>query len=301
MPTGRFAPSPSGRLHLGNLRTALVAWLAARIDDSPFYLRFEDLGARQLEHYESQLTDLTRFGLDFDGEPIRQLDRLDSYRDAVSDLQEHGLVYECFCSRSEIRRAASAPHDTFAGYSYPGTCRELTMAQRRSKIASGRSPALRIFANGTKIPFVDQVAGYQEFEVDDFVVQRNDGVPAYHLVVVVDDAAQGVEQVVRANDLLESTARHLFIYRTLGLEPPSHAHVPLVLSPSRERLAKRHGAVTLDDQEAMGRSPEQVLSYLGWTLGLCDAGDAVAARDLLTGFELSRTPTDPVVLPVEMV
>ncbi len=301
MATGRFAPSPSGRLHLGNLRTALVAWLAARADQGMFYIRFEDLGARKLEHYDSQLTDLVSFGLDFDGTPVRQLDRLDIYRDAISDLQADGLLYECYCSRKEIREAASAPNHAFAGHGYPGTCRRLSTGQREAKLASGRPPALRLAADATTMPFVDTVMGDQAFMVDDFVVQRNDGIPAYHLVVVVDDHDQGVDLVVRADDLLESTSRHLLLYQLFGLEAPMYAHVPLVLSPDNERLAKRHGAVTLGDQADRGRTPSQVLSYLASTLGLCTADDVVTPAELLADFELDQLPTEPLTLPESMI
>ena len=301
MARGRFAPSPSGRLHLGNLRTALIAWLFARSEGSDFYFRFEDLGPRQLEHYDTQIADFLAIGLDYDGEVIRQLDRLDRYRDAVSDLVKREMVYECFCSRKEIREAASAPNHAFAGHSYPGTCRTLTRAQRQAKVDSGRPPALRVRAEAASLTFDDVVAGSQQFSVDDFVVQRNDGIPAYHLVVVVDDHAQGIELVVRADDLLPSTARHLYLYQLFGLEPPGHAHVPLVLAPDGERLAKRHGAVSLPDQVASGRTPAQVLAYLASTLGLADPHNECSPADLVALFDPENLPTTPLTLPPAVI
>ena len=308
MPVGRFAPSPTGRLHVGNLRTALVAWLAARADGSRFLLRFEDLdtAAVRPEHYDSQREDLTALGLDHDPPVVRQSERLDRYRAAVDRLVADGAVYPCFCSRREIRAAASAPNAgpgrpsaAYGGHRYPGTCRDLSPAERASR-ARTREPALRVRADGLVRRFDDRIAGPFRFELDDFVVRRNDGTPAYHLVVVVDDAAQGVELVVRADDLLESAARQLLLYERLGLDPPDHAHVPLVLGPDGHRLAKRHGAVTLADRGAAGQRPDQVLGFLASTLGLCppaSAGAGVRPADLIDGFDLTALPTEPLTLP----
>jgi len=180
MSVGRFAPSPSGRLHVGNLRTALVAWLASRSADSQFLLRFEDLDTAAVrdEHYRSQSDDLLALGLDWDEPVIRQSDRHEFYREALARLEADDLVYPCFCSRKEIREAASAPNLAHAGHHYPGTCRHLSQAQRAER-ALTRPPALRMRAAGQTRAFTDLVMGDQEFTVDDFVVQRNDGTPAY--------------------------------------------------------------------------------------------------------------------------
>ncbi|MGH1488356.1 MAG: tRNA glutamyl-Q(34) synthetase GluQRS [Acidimicrobiales bacterium] len=304
MVIGRFAPSPTGRLHLGNLRTALVAWLSVRASADPeskFLIRFEDLDtpAVRQEHYQSQLDDLAAIGLDWDEPIVRQSDRRDRYIEALATLAENDLIYPCFCSRKEVREAASAPHLAHAGHHYPGTCRELSTAQRAER-ALTRPPAQRLRAAGAVLAFDDLVMGASSFEVDDFVVVRNEGTPAYHLVVVVDDAAQDVDLVVRADDLLESTSRHLLLYQLLGLEAPRHAHVPLVLAPTGDRLAKRHGAVNLDDRAALGETPAQVLRFLAESLGLVEADNparTVAATDLRQRFDFGQLPTEPLTLP----
>ncbi len=306
MPVGRFAPSPTGRLHVGNLRTALVAWLAARADDSRFLLRFEDLDAAAVlaEHYRSQADDLAAIGIDWDEPVLHQSERLELYRHAIDRLVEADLVYPCFCSRREIREAARAPNRAHAGHRYPGTCRDLSTAQRAERSAT-RDPALRVRTGGAVRGFEDLVAGPMAFEVDDFVVRRNDGTPAYHLVVVVDDAAQGIELVVRADDLLESTSRHLLLYELLELTAPAHAHVPLVLAPDGDRLAKRHGAVTLADRVAAGESPGEVVAFLAASLGLVDIEPSAAGRvvpvvdlaALVSALDLGALPREPLILP----
>jgi glutamyl-tRNA synthetase len=298
MPSGRFAPSPTGRLHLGNLRTALVAWLFARHDNSTFGLRFDDLdlAAVRPEHYETQARDLQALGLDWDGAAVRQSERLELYRRALARLVADDLVYPCFCSRREIREAAQAPNQPLAGHHYPGTCRHLDRRGRADRASSGRPPALRLRTEQDRVAFHDLVAGPIEVEVDDFVVRRNDGTPAYHLVTVVDDADMGVELVVRADDLLDSTGRQLLLAQLLGLAPCSHAHVGLVLSPERERLAKRHGAVTLEDRSRRGEQPADVLAMLAASLDLCGPGENVELPELVDRFDPRRVPTHPVVL-----
>jgi glutamyl-tRNA synthetase len=241
---GRFAPSPTGVLHLGNLRTALLAWLFARSAGSDFLVRMEDLDTGRVRsgYAEQQLADLAAIGIDWDGEVVYQSQRLGLYEEAVSALGDR--VYECYCTRAEIREAASAPHGPLPEGAYPGTCLRLTAAERAEKRAH-RSPALRVRADAARVAFEDRLHGHVEGVVDDFVIRRNDGAPAYNLAVVVDDAAQGIEEVVRGDDLLDSTPRQLFLARALALPEPSYAHVPLVLGPDGARLAKRHGAVTL--------------------------------------------------------
>ncbi len=298
MPRGRFAPTPSGPLHVGNLRTALVAWLFARVDASPLWLRFDDLdsGAVRAEHYRSQAGDLAAVGLTWDGPPLRQSERLGRYRAALAELEAAGAVYPCFCSRREIREAAQAPNSALSGHGYPGTCRHLTSAEQARRRASGRSPALRVPAAGTVVTFDDRVAGPQRHELDDFVVMRGDGTPAYHLVNVVDDHALGIELVVRGDDLLPSAARQLHLARLLGRPQPPQAHVPLVLSPDGERLAKRHGAVGLADRAAAGESPAQVLSFLAASLGLAEPGEPVTPADLVPRFRPDALPREPFTL-----
>ncbi|MFQ5558497.1 MAG: tRNA glutamyl-Q(34) synthetase GluQRS, partial [Acidimicrobiales bacterium] len=243
MADGRFAPSPTGDLHLGNLRTALLAWLFARSSGGRHLLRFEDLDptAVRPEHYRSQLRDLTALGLDWDEPPLRQRDRIESHRDAIADLRRAGLTYPCWCSRREIREAALAPHG--APGTYPGTCLGLTRSQQAERSSSGRKGALRLRAESVEVTITDRLRGELTGRVDDFVLQRGDGTPAYNLVVVVDDHHQGVDEVVRADDLLPSTPRHAHLHDLLGLPRPAWAHVPLVVARDGVRLAKRDGAV----------------------------------------------------------
>ena len=274
---GRFAPSPTGDLHLGNLRTAAIAWLSARAAGVGFLVRMEDLDRSQAsgEHERRQLADLARLGLDWTGDLVRQSERFDRYEEAITHLDRAGLVYECYCTRREIRAeieaAPRAPH--LPPGAYPGTCRELTEVRRRERRRAGRPPALRLRADGESVAFDDRVHGRVTGAVDDVVLRRNDGVPAYNLAVVVDDAAQGVTEVVRGDDLLSSTARQIHLQQLLDLPRPRYAHVPLVLGPDGERLAKRHGAVTLEQLSAFGCGPEWVVGWILGTLGLDEAAD----------------------------
>jgi glutamyl-tRNA synthetase len=285
-PDGRFAPSPTGTLHLGNLRTALLAWLFARSQDARFLVRMEDLdtGRVRARHYDEQLADLGAIGLDWDGPVVRQSDRLDLYAAAVEALAAQGLVYECWCTRAEIREAASAPHGRLPEGFYPGTCLRLTEAERAARRAEGRPPALRVRADAATVTFEDRVAGEVSGAVDDFVVRRNDGAYAYNLAVVVDDAAQGIGEVVRGADLLDSTPRQLWLGARLGLPAPLHAHVPLMLGDDGARLAKRHGAVTLADRIALGETADDVRALLAGSVGLAEPAEAVSPADLVARF-----------------
>ena len=206
-----------------------------------------DLVQSRPEHIAAQLRDLAAIGVDWDREVVRQSERFPLYEAAIERLAAADLVYECFCSRRDIRRdieaAASAPHGPPG--SYPGTCRNLTDAERDRRRRSGRPPALRLRTNGETVEFDDRLVGPSAGGVDDVVLRRNDGVPAYNLAVVVDDALQGVTEVVRGDDLLPSTPRQMLLQRLLGLDTPTYLHVPLVLGDDGERLAKSHGATTL--------------------------------------------------------
>ena len=245
---------------------------------------------------EMQLTDLRALGLDWDGRVVRQSERMTLYEEAVSRLDADERLYPCYCTRAEIRTAASAPHGISTAERYPGTCRELTAAQRDEKEASGRPPALRVRAEGARIAFQDRLLGHhEEEEVDDFVVRRNDGAPAYQLAVVVDDADQGIGEVVRGADLVDSTPRQLLLCRLLGLPAPSYAHVPLVLGADGRRLSKRHGAVTLADRRALGEEPGEVLAWMARSLGLAALGETLAPTDLLGRFDPGRLPLEPTV------
>jgi glutamyl-tRNA synthetase len=281
---GRFAPSPTGVLHLGNLRTALLAWLFARSSGSSFVVRVEDLDVGRVRPglASQQLADLAALGLDWDGPVWVQSERLDAYETALASLP----VYECFCTRAEIREAASAAHGPVGVY--PGTCWGLSEAERAERRDDGRTPALRVRADATFVEFSDRLLGPQTGVVDDFVVRRNDGAFAYNLAVVVDDAAQGIEEVVRGADLLDSTPRQIWLARTLGYPELAYAHVPLVVNAEGRRLAKRDGDVTLREVD-----PGEALRWMADSLGL--GSRATAAHDLLAAFDPGRIPRDPTI------
>lgn len=289
-PTGRYAPSPSGDLHLGNLRTAMLAWLFARSTGRRFVLRIDDLDRVRPGSEERQLTDLAAIGLDWDLPIVRQSEQRHSYDVAIDQLTTAGKTYECFCTRREIQQAASAPHGPMGAY--PGTCRDLTDAERAAKRAEGHRGALRLRATVAEFEVFDELDGQYRGQVDDVVLRRGDGIPAYNLTVVVDDAEQGIDQVVRGNDLLPSTPRQAYLAQLLELPVPHYAHVPLVLSQSGQRLAKRDGAVTLADRIELGDSIEHVAATLAASLGM----PGTTAAQLLTTFEPTRVPHHPWVM-----
>jgi glutamyl-tRNA synthetase len=288
VPAGRFAPSPSGDLHVGNLRTALLAWLFARSTGRDFLLRVEDIDRVRPGSAERQLDDLRALGLDWDGEPLLQSTRTDVHVAAIRRLDEAGLTYECFCTRREIAEAASAPHA--APGAYPGTCRHLTEAERDLRRRE-RPAAIRLRAGVTTWAVHDVLHGRYEGPVDDFVLRRNDGVPAYNLAVVVDDADQGIDQVVRGDDLLSSSPRQAYLADLLGHPAPEYAHVPLALNTEGRRLAKRDGAVTRRELEDLG---VDVPAMIAGSLGLSGS----SPRDLLAEFDPAWLPREPwVVVP----
>lgn len=281
---GRYAPSPSGDLHLGNLRTAILAWALARRSGRAFYLRIEDLDRVRPGAAERQLADLAAIGLTWDGPAVLQSERAEAHAAAIADLSARGLVYECYCTRREILEAPSAPHAPPGAY--PGTCRDLDEAAREEGRARmrelRREPALRLRSEVRTWQVHDLFAGDVTGDVDDLVLRRGDGVVAYNLAVVVDDASAGVDQVVRADDLLSSAPRQAYLAQLLAAEQPEYAHVPLAVSPSGARLAKRDGAVTLRDRCARGESAADVVDRIGQSLGLTGcrtAGDVLERWD----------------------
>jgi glutamyl-tRNA synthetase len=285
VPDGRFAPSPTGPLHLGSLRTALAAWLIARHAQARFLVRIEDLDPQRSrrEHEAGQLADLAALGIDWDETPIRQSERFAAYEVALARLSTEDRLYPCFCTRAEIRAAASAPHhDEHPDDAYPGTCRNLSPDQRARRVAEGRPHALRLDAGATRISFEDRMLGPRTAVVDDFVVRRADGVPAYQLAVV------------RGADLADSTPRQILLQRLLQLPTPVYAHVGLVLGGDGTRLAKRHGAATLADRD---EPVAATLALLAHTLGLAAGRDRLAsAGELLDGFDPAALPRGPVTL-----
>ncbi|MFF2086582.1 tRNA glutamyl-Q(34) synthetase GluQRS [Nocardia sp. NPDC058176] len=287
---GRYAPSPSGELHIGNLRTAVLAWLFARTTERRFLIRVDDLDRVRPGAAARQLDDLAAIGIDWDGPVVYQSERLPAYAAAVAELTAAGRTYECFCTRREIQQAATAPHGPMGAY--PGTCRELTEAQRAARRAEGRPAALRLRAEVTDYEITDLLHGRYRGAVDDLVLRRGDGIPAYNLTVVVDDAAHGIDQVVRGDDLLPSTPRQAYLAELLGLAAPTYAHVPLVLNQEGKRLAKRDGAVSLSDQRALGNTPEDVVTAIADSLGY----SARTTAELREVFDPTHIPGKPWIL-----
>ncbi|MGZ8718422.1 MAG: tRNA glutamyl-Q(34) synthetase GluQRS, partial [Aeromicrobium sp.] len=282
MTAGRFAPSPSGDLHVGNLRTGLLAWLFARSTGRDFLMRIEDLDRVRPGAEERQLADLRAIGIDWDGPLVRQSGRAELYADAVARLRADGLVYECYCSRKEIHEAPSAPHHPPGAY--PGTCRDLTEVERGVR-RQDRPAALRLRAGLETHTITDVLHGRVVGAVDDIVLVRNDGVPAYNLAVVVDDGEQGIDQVVRGDDLLSSAPRQAYLASLLGHPEPTYVHVPLALNETGKRLAKRYGAVTLGDLAEHGLDAGDVRRLILDSLGLSSADPA--------DFDPARLPREP--------
>ncbi len=306
-PCGRYAPSPTGPLHLGNLRTALVAWLQARLAGARFVLRIEDLDRPRCRPgaAEDLIRDLEWLGLDWDEgpdlggpyAPYSQWERRDDYVRAFERLKRDGHLYPCFCSRRDIANAASAPQDPGEMRRYPGTCRAIPREEAMARVERNDRHAWRFGVRSQDAPVFDDLVrrrwGQGRSGPGDFVVYRADGVPAYQLAVVVDDAAMAIDEVVRGDDLLPSTPAQLLLYRALGLPVPVFGHVPLLLGTDGTRLSKRHEGITLRELREAGHEPEVVVGRLAQLLGLRPDAAPTAARDLVTGFRLaSVTPAE---------
>jgi glutamyl-tRNA synthetase len=303
---GRFAPTPSGQLHLGNARTALLAWLDIRSRGGTMVLRMENIDKpRCRPELAAQISlDLRWLGLDWDEgpdvggpyAPYAQSEREHLYESAFAKLLAAGRLYPCYCSRAELLSLASAPHGIASeGPAYPGTCRRLTAAEQAER-ARRKKPSYRFAMPDHGFTFDDAAAGPQHAPPGaggDFIVKRADGIFGYQLAVVVDDAAMGITDVLRGADLIDSTPRQLALYEALGLAAPRFAHVPLVLAEGGERLAKRHGALSLAGLRAAGASPERVIGALAYLSGLIDRLEPVPARELIAGFSLARVPREP--------
>ncbi len=306
--TGRFAPSPSGRIHLGNILCCLLAWLSVRQQGGHMVLRIEDLDtARCPQRYARQMMeDLHWLGLDWDegpevggsNGPYFQSQRTDRYQAALEQLEAQGLVYPCFCTRAELH-AASAPHREDGQVIYPGTCRNLSAAQIAER-SLRRAPALRLRVPEEEIGFTDGHLGAVRENLaracGDFLLRRSDGMFAYQLAVVVDDAAMGITEVVRGADLLDSTPRQLYLYRLLDLTPPSFCHVPLLLAPDGRRLSKRDADAGLEVLQ--GRmSAQAVLGKLAYLAGFHPSAEPASAWELLEEFDWDKVPRSDIRLP----
>ena len=297
MTVGRFAPSPSGKMHLGNLFSFLMAWCSARAKGGEIVLRMEDLDPQRTSAEYAALIrrDLLRFGLDWDREVPWQSTRKAAYDAAFDRLDRMGLIYPCYCSRSQVH-AASAPHLGQSEFVYAGTCRDLTPAQRA---AQKRLPAWRLRVPPEEWTVHDGVQGDYtenlERDCGDFVIRRADGVYAYQLAVVVDDAAGGVTEVVRGRDLLASAPRQLWLFHLLGLPAPEYAHVPLLLAPDGRRLSKRDADLDLD--ALLKRfTAEQIIGALAHAAGLIDRKEAISAAELAAVFDWNKVRKEDIKL-----
>lgn len=296
---GRFAPSPSGQMHMGNLWSCLLAWLSARSAGGEMVLRLEDLDPDRCrpEFCQQVMRDLEWLGLDWDNTPVYQSQRSELYRAAFEMLEERGLVYPCFCTRAQ-RLAASAPHRSDGVAVYSGRCRHLT-AQEREELSHSRTPAWRVQVPEEEISFHDLCQGeYREQlgrDCGDFILRRSDGVYAYQLAVVVDDADMGVTQVVRGSDLLSSTPRQLWLQRELGLPHMVYGHVPLLLAPDGRRLAKRDRDMELGEIKERYTAPELV-GLLAHAAGLIPESVPVRPRELIPLFSWDKVPREDFVL-----
>lgn len=317
--TGRLAPSPTGHLHLGHARSFLLAWWHARSRGARIVLRLEDLDTERVKPglADETLRDLEWLGLDWDGAPWIQSEHATGFDAAARQLVERGLAYPCVCTRKEIAESQSAPQAISspapagsiarAGTGetrYPGTCRGKFAALEAARAASGRDPALRLLVHPGRVEFTDEFLGPQSFDVaadvGDFPIARRAGAVAYQLAVVVDDARQSVNEIVRGDDLLSSAARQLLVQRALGLPHPRCWHVPLVTDASGRRLAKRSDDLALARIRAAGIDPRRVVSWVARRSGFADAELATAA-ELAPQFDMARVPREPVICgPAEL-
>lgn len=296
---GRFAPSPSGRMHLGNVYSALLSWLCARKHGGRWLLRIEDIDRQRCrrEYADQLLDDLLWLGLAWDDTVTYQSERTQLYVDAFRQLERQGLVYPCFCSRADIL-AARAPHRSDGIVVYSGRCRNMNPAQRDAMLQQ-RQPAWRIRVPDTTTEFADMHYGLQTcnlaHDCGDFVIRRADGNFAYQLAVVVDDALAHVNQVVRGNDLMQSTHQQLFLYQALGFSEPQYCHLPMLLSPAGRRLSKRDRDTDMQCLRS-NYSPEQLIGHIAHLCNLIDRDEPIALSELLSVFDLRRLPTNDIVV-----
>ena len=300
MTTGRYAPSPTGSLHLGNLRTAVAAWASARARGGRFLLRIEDLDrGRCRPGFEArQLADLTELGMTWDEAPRRQSERDKVYANMLETLVYLRLAYPCFCSRKEIAETLSAPHGPSAN-AYPGTCRTITHADAEARLAAGERHSWRLRVDQAPPMFFDGFCGECAFDLTrdggDFVLRRADGFFSYQLACAVDDAMSGVDEVVRGDDLLDSGARQAYLLACLGLPVPRYFHIPLLHGEDGRRLAKRIGSEDLQGFLGRGYDVPAVVGYLAHTLGQAAPGERLTLEQIAARWEPSRIPREAAV------
>ena len=300
MITGRYAPSPSGRMHLGNLMCCLLAWLSAKSKGGQVLLRIEDLDTQRCPraYADAIIDDLVWLGLAADGPepPIYQSERSAIYQQYFDELTRRGLVYPCFCSRSQLH-AASAPHRSDGQVVYAGTCRGLTPAEIAARTKT-RAPAWRVQVPDEVIAFEDGHMGHYAENLardcGDFYLRRADGVFAYQLAVVVDDALMGVTEVTRGSDLLTSTPRQIYLQHLLGFHTPDYCHVPLLCAPDGRRLSKRESDLTLQSLREHGVRPEKIVGRLACAAGLIDRPEPISARELVPVFDVHKLPKNDI-------
>jgi len=306
VPVGRLAPSPTGLLHLGHARTFLLAFWHVRARAGRLLMRMEDLdGPRsEMRFADAALADLEWLGLEWDGEPFVQSSQLLRLNAAVAALIEAGKAYPCVCSRGDIRSAQSAPHTDSPEPRYPGTCRGRYASFAEAERVSGRAAGARLLVPEGSITIEDGVAGSSTWDVardvGDFLIAKRDKAPAYQLAVVVDDHAQGVNEVLRGADLLASAARQWHVQNALALPHPAWFHVPLVTDESGRRLAKREADLSLAELRAAGTDPRAIVAWAARSAGI-DVGDRVTATEVTPRFELAALPKEPVLLEPELL
>ncbi len=303
----RLAPSPTGALHLGNARTFLLNWLIARDLNASILLRIDDIDGPRLKAGADRqaIDDLLWLGLTCDDGPFYQSKNVQMHREAIARLIETRRAYPCVCSRSDIDRAASAPHADDGSAVYPGTCRDRFTSIDEARQFASREPCLRFDTRGSIVRFTDRLAGYIETDLaarlGDFVIQKSDGTPSYQLATVVDDASAGVNLIVRGDDLLDSTPRQIALYQSLDLidRIPTYMHLPLVVGPDGKRLAKRHGDTRISRYRELGTPPERIIAMLARRSGIqlnASEMDGVRASDLIGRFDLDQLPRNPLVI-----
>lgn len=308
---GRFAPTPSGRIHLGNILCAMLSWLSVRSKQGKYLLRIEDLDAMRCPRsLADQIEeDLQWFGIDWDdggsagGESWYQSNRTAIYNRYFDVLRDKGLLYPCFCSRAELH-AAQAPHRSDGTYIYAGTCRNL-MPEQIAEKSKRRPPAWRVRVPDRMVSFTDGCQGvYTENlaqDCGDFIIRRSDGIYGYQLAVVVDDGEMGVTEVVRGSDLLNSTPRQMYLYEQLGFPIPAFYHMPLLTAPDGRRLSKRDGDLDLGVLREKFGHPEPIVGMLAKAAGLRPTAQPVALHELIADFSWDKIPKQDIALPEEIL